>query len=131
LPTGRARASCAALSALSTGCALIVLVLSAVVNAPEGKPLRYPVIAVVCSVAYVVLNAFWARRTGVRRPPMVHPDNPGTVIWSSLLPLVILISAAIPFLFPRVDFGLLVIIGAIFFGVTMESAIKAARMGDE
>jgi hypothetical protein len=119
------------LLALSTGCALIVLVLSAVVNAPEGKAVRYPILAGVCSVAYVVLNAFWARRTGIRRPPMVHPDNPGTAVWSSLFPLAILISAAIPFLFPGVDFGLLVIIGAIFFGVTMESAIKAARMGDE
>ena len=46
-----------------------------------------------------------------------------------LLPLGILIAAAVPFLFPGLDFGLLVIIGAIFFGVTMESAIKAARMG--
>ncbi|MCZ8086495.1 MAG: hypothetical protein ACK5WW_02835 [Brevundimonas sp.] len=117
------------LLALSTGLALIVLVLAAAINAPEGKPLRYPVLGVVCSVAYVVLSAFWTRRTGVRRPPMIHPDTPGAAVWSSLFPLGILIAAAVPFLFPGLDFGLLVIIGAIFFGVTMESAIKAARMG--
>lgn len=118
------------LLALSTGLALIVLVLAAAVNAPEGRALRYPILGIVCPLAYVVLNAFWAKRTGVQRPPMIHPDNPGTAIWSSLFPLAILISAAVPFLFPGVDFGLLVIIGAIFFGVTMESAIKAARMED-
>jgi hypothetical protein len=118
------------LLALSTGFALVVLVLAVVVNAPEGKAVRYPVLAVVCSVAYVVLNGLWARRTGLKRPPMVHPDAPGTAVWSSLFPLMILIAAGVPFLFPQVDFGLLVIIGAIFFGLTMESAIRAARMED-
>jgi len=118
------------LLALSTGFALIVLVLAAAINAPEGRALRYPVLGVVCSVAYVVLNSLWARRTGIRRPPMIHQDSPGTAVWSSLFPLGILIAAAVPFLFPGVDFGLLVIIGAIFFGVTMESAIRAASRHD-
>ncbi|MFC0632728.1 hypothetical protein [Brevundimonas balnearis] len=115
------------LLALSTGFALIVLVLSAVANGPEGTVLRYPILAVVCSLGYVVLNGLWSRRMKLNRPPMIHPDAPGTAVWASLFPMLLLFGSIIPVLFPDRDLGLLVIVAAIWFGLTMESAFKAAR----
>lgn len=115
------------LLALSTGFALIVLVMGAVINGPEDAVIRYPIIAVICAVLYVVLNGLWTKRMGWNRPPMVHPDAPATALWASLFPLGLLLGAGATFLFPGRDFGLLVIIGAIWFGVTMESAFKAGK----
>jgi len=91
--------------------------------------LKYVLLAVVCTVLFVVFNGMMARRTGVQRPPMIHAEAASTAVWASLFPLVLIFAAAAPVFFPGHDYGLLIIIGAVWFGVTVQSALRARQAG--
>ena len=86
------------------------------------------VIAVVVPAVFVPLNGVMARRMSLQRPPMIHPDAASTAVWASLFPALIILAAGAPLVFPGHDYGLLIIIAAIFFALTVESAIKARRV---
>ena len=62
------------------------------------------------------------------RAPLISPRNPATAVWAALFPMMILICAAAPVFWPGRDYGLLVIIAAVLFGATAESALKARRI---
>lgn len=115
------------LLAVTTAIALaLMLATTSLYGHPDGA-IRYPIMAVLCSGAYVVLNGWVLRRMNRTTPPMVHADAPSTAVWATLFPLAIILGSAIPLFFPARDYGLLIIIGSIFLGVTIESAIKARR----
>lgn len=105
---------------------LALLVLTATVFGAPGQGVKYAVIAVVCPVAFVLLNGLM-RRGKPGRPPMIHPEAPSTIVWAALFPGLIMLMALIPALFPGHDYGLLVLIAGIFMGLTLESAWKARR----
>ena len=116
------------LLALTTGLALALLVTSAILAGPAGIAPKYIGVAVLTSIAFVVLNGLWARRTKVRHPAMISEDSPRSMaIWASLFPLSIMLAAVVPMLWPGRDLGLLIIVAAIWFGFTVESAIKARK----
>ena len=115
------------LLAITTGIALLLLILTASVFGQPGGALKYGIIVLVVVVAFIPLNALLARKMGWARPPMIHSGAASTAAWASLFPMMVIMSAAIPVFWPGYDYGLLVIIAAIFFGGTVESAIKAAR----
>lgn len=117
------------LLALTTGVAVALLVTTAAVFGEPGRALKYLVLAVVVPVSYVVLNGLWSRRMKLQRPPMVHAEAATTAVWASLFPLLVILAAAVPLLFPGHDYGLLVIIAAVWLGVTVESALKARQAG--
>lgn len=115
------------LLAVTTGFALVLVTLTASVYG-AGDPLRNLGLAVVCATSFVLLNPMLLRMMKITpRPPMIHPDSPGTVAWAGIFPMMVISSAAIPVFWPGPDYGLLVIIAAVWFGVTVESAIKARR----
>jgi len=117
------------LLALTTGVAVALLVMTASVFGEPGRMLKYAILAVVVPVSYVVLNGLWSRRMKLQRPPMVHAGAATTAVWASLFPLMVILSAAVPLVFPGNDYGLLVIIAAVWLGVTVESALKARQAG--
>jgi len=115
------------LLAVTTGFALVLFTLTASVYG-AGEPLRNLLLAVICSGGFVLLNPILMRMT--KRPPgppMIHADNPGTAAWAAIFPMVVILCAAIPVFWPGPDYGLLVIIAAVWFGVTVESALAARR----
>lgn len=115
------------LLAVTTGCALVLVTLTASVYG-AGEPLRNLLLAVLCSVGFVLLNPLLMRTIKQPpRPPMIHADSPGTAVWASLFPMVVILCAAVPVFWPGPDYGLLVIIAAVWFGVTVESALAARR----
>jgi hypothetical protein len=115
------------LLAITTGIALLLVTLTVSVYG-AGAPLRNLLLAVICSTGFVLLNPLLLRAMRAPpRPPMIHPDSPGTVAWAGIFPMMVIASAAVPVFWPGPDYGLLVIITAIWFGVTVESAIKARR----
>jgi hypothetical protein len=117
------------LLAVTTGFALVLVTLTASVYG-AGEPLRNLLLAVICSGGFVLLNPILMHRMKAPdRPPMIHSDSPGTTAWASLFPMVVILCAAIPVFWPGPDYGLLIIIAAVWFGVTVESAIKARRGG--
>ena len=118
-----------ALLALSTGVALALLLMTASLFGEPGNTLKYVLMAVLCSILFVVLNGILAKRMGTQRPPMIHPEAASTAVWASLFPLLLILAAAIPVFFPGHDYGLLIVIGSIWFGVTVESALKARQAG--
>ncbi|MNJ42104.1 hypothetical protein D3C77_370560 [compost metagenome] len=117
------------LLAVTTAIPLALLVATASLFGAPGQLLKYVIIAVLVPTAFVPLNGLLAKRMGTRRPPMIHPDAASTAVWASLFPALIILAAGVPVIFPGHDYGLLVIIAAVFFGGTVESAIKARQAG--
>ncbi len=117
------------LLAIATAIPLILLIMTASLFGEPGQTLKYVILTVVCTALYVVLNGIMAKRLGRQRPSMIHPDAPSTALWASLFPLILMILAAVPFFFAGHDYGLLIIIAAILFAGTVESALKARKGG--
>ena len=117
------------LLALATAVPLALLVATASLFGEPGNTLKYVLLAVVCTVLFVVFNGMMARRAGAQRPPMIHAEAASTAVWASLFPLVLIFAAAAPVFFPGHDYGLLIIIGAVWFGVTVQSALRARQAG--
>ena len=111
------------LLALATAVPLALLVATASLFGEPGNTLKYVLMAVLCSSMFVVLNGLLAKRMGTQRPPMIHPEAASTAVWASLFPLLLILAAAVPVFFPGFDYGLLIVIGSIWFGVTVESAL--------
>ena len=119
-----------ALLALSAAFALLLVVLTTAVYGPSIALIRNPLLAVICAGGFVLMNPMLERAMKrPARPPLISRDQPSTAAWAALFPMMILICAAIPVLWPGRDYGLLVIIAAVLFGTTAESAIKALRGG--
>lgn len=114
-----------ALVALSTAFALALLVCSASVFGEQGHVVKYLVVAMVFPIALIPLNRMWRKKMGWHTPVLVHADAPGSVIWAAIFPALIGLAAIIPFLLPYKDYGLLVVVGAIWFGLTLDSALRA------
>jgi len=115
------------LLAVATAIPLILLIATATLFGEPGQLLKYVVVAVIVPVAFVPMNAIMRAKMGWVRPPMIHPQAASTAVWASLFPALIILAAGIPLVFPGHDYGLLIIIAAVFFAGTVESAIKAAR----
>ncbi|SJM47342.1 hypothetical protein FM111_00890 [Brevundimonas diminuta 3F5N] len=115
------------LLAIATAIPLILLIATATLFGMPGQLVKYVMIALIVPAAFVPLNGLMAKRMGMRRPPMIHPDAASTAVWASLFPALIILAAGVPLIFPGHDYGLLLIIAAVFFGGTVESAVKAAR----
>ena len=115
------------LLAITTGFALVLVTLTASVYG-AGAPLRNLLLAVTCSGGFVLLNPMLMRpMKSPARPALIHPDSRGVTTWASLFPMVVILCAAVPVFWPGPDYGLLIIIAAVWFGVTVESALKARR----
>lgn len=115
------------LLAVTTGFALILVTLTVSVYG-SGPLLRNALMAVICSGGFILLNPVLLRMMKITpRPPMIHPDAPGTAAWAALFPMIVISSAAVPVFWPGPDYGLLVIFASIWFGVTAESALKARQ----
>ena len=116
------------LLAVSTALALILVVFTTSLYGPPSAAVRNPLLAIICAGGFVLLNPRLMKMMGQPpRPPMIHPDTPGTIVWAGLFPLIVILLGAVPVFWPGPDYGLLVIVAAVMFGVTLESAIKARR----
>ena len=116
------------LLAVSTAFALALVIMTASLFGAPGTTLRNVLLAVICAGGFVLLNPMAQRMMKApARPPMIHPDSPGTALWAGLFPMLVIVAAALPIFWPGKDYGLLVLIAAIWFGVTVESALKARR----
>lgn len=115
------------LLALTTLSALLLLVMTATLFGTPEPWWRYLVLAVVVVAAYLLMNRFvggWFRR---EQPPLIVPGAPATTIWAMIFPLLILAAAAGPLVWPRLDWGLAVIIAGIWFGLTIRSAWRSVK----
>lgn len=110
---------------VSTALALALLISTSVLFGEPGQTLKYVITAVVCPILFVVLNGWWKKRRGAVTVPMVHRGAPGTAVWASLFPALLLLGAAIPVFFPGHDYGLLIVIASVWFAATLESAVVA------
>jgi len=114
-----------ALVALSTAFAMALLVCSAALFGEQGQVIKYLIIALAVPVALIPLNRLWRKKMGFATPVLVHADAPGAVMWAAIFPALVGLSAVIPFFFPFKDYGLLVLVGAVWLGMTLDSALAA------
>jgi hypothetical protein len=116
------------LLAVSTGVALVLLVMTAALFGEPGNTAKYVISAVVCSVLFVALNGWMARVMNRPEPrAMINTATPSTAVWAGLFPLLVIAAAVAPVFLPGHDYGLLIIVAAVWFGVTVDSAIRANR----
>ena len=117
------------LLAITTGLPLLLLTLTANVYGEPGPAWRYPFLAGLYTIMFVVLNKPLSRLMKMRtdRPPMIDARAPTSIIWAGIFPLLVMIMACVPFFVRGFDYGLLVVFGSIFFGQTVQSAMKALR----
>ena len=116
------------LLAISTAFSLALVLMTTSLFGVQGVWLRNLLMVVICTGGFVLLNPLMLKAMKITpRPPLIHPDSPGTALWGSLFPMLVLLSAAIPIFWPGHDYGLLIIIASVWFAATVESAIKAAR----
>lgn len=115
------------LLAVSTGFALLLLLGSAVVYGAPGGEVRYPVLALVCAGLFVLLSGGLNKQLGWRSDPLIAPGAKGTLAVAGLFPLILMLAALWPAFQPGADYGLLIIIGSVWFGVTVLSAVRARR----
>jgi len=115
------------LLAVTTAFALGLMVMAASLSASTLTALKYVGLAVACSAGFVLLNkAFMAARK--RKPRvLITPENPAVMILAAVFPIVVLLSSVLPLLAPRADYGFMIIIAAVFTGLTAESALEARR----
>jgi hypothetical protein len=113
------------LLAVSAVISLALLLLTTVVYGEPGGEIKYPLMAAICVMAYVVGNTLMQRQMKRVTPPMIHPDKPSTAAMAGVFPLVIMLLAAVPVFWIGHDYGLFVIIASVMTGATIESAMKA------
>ncbi|MES2834041.1 MAG: hypothetical protein V4707_04950 [Pseudomonadota bacterium] len=115
------------LLAVTTAFALGLMVVAASLSASTTTALKYVGLAIACSVGFVVLNkALMAARK--RKPRvLITPENPAVMILAAIFPIVVLLSSVLPLLAPTADYGFMIIIAAVFTGLTAESALEARR----
>ena len=113
--------------AVSTVVALCLLIMTSAVYGEPGGAIKYPIIALICVVAFVVGNGMMAVRMGRVTPPMISLETPATAVFAGGFPIVVMLFAAIPLIWGGHDYGLLIIIASVMAGVTIESALKARR----
>jgi hypothetical protein len=106
---------------------LILLIVTGSVFGEPGGAIKYPLMAAICIIAFVIGNALVQRRMNRTTPPMISLEAPSSAAWAGLFPMVLMIFAGIPVFWTGHDYGLLVIIGAVMTGLTIESALKARR----
>lgn len=117
------------LLALSCLLTLSLVMLTGAMFGEPGGALKYPLMAAIVIIAFVIGNGLMQRRMGRTTPPLISLDMPQTAVWAGLLPVLLMAFAAIPVFWPGHDYGLLIIIGSVMSGVAVESAIKARKAG--
>ncbi len=113
------------LLAVSTGVALILLVMTAGLYGVPGSQLRYALLAAICALVFVVANGPVSRFMKRDARPLIRRDAPATAAFAGLFPLLVIAAASAPVFAPGRDYGLLIIIASIWFGLTIDSALKA------
>ena len=118
------------LLAVSTGIGLALVILTATAYG-AGEPLvRNALLALICGASFVALNPLLMKALKQPpRPPMIHPHVRNGLLWAGAFPLVVMIAALVPVVRPGYDYGLLIIIAAVWFGVSVDSALRARRRG--
>lgn len=113
--------------AASTVLALALLISTAALFGEPGGAVKYPIIALICVVLFVIGNGMMAARMNRVSPPMISLENPATALFAGGFPIVVMLFAAIPLIWSGHDYGLLIIIASVMAGVTIESALKARK----
>lgn len=116
-----------ALLALTTVTALALLICSAAVFGEPGNLFKYIAIAIVVPVAFIPLNRMWRKRIGMNNGPMITPNVSSATFFSAIFPAMITLAAFIPFFWPYKDYGILVLVGAVWAGLTIDSALIARK----
>lgn len=118
------------LLAVSTGIPLILLLMTAAFYGEPGQTVKYLILTVVCAGLVVALNGRFARMMNRPEPlPMIRAEAPTTAVWAGLFPLAMIAAAALPVFFTGHDYGLLIIIASVWFGLTVDSAARARHSG--
>jgi hypothetical protein len=108
--------------AVVTGFALLLLVISAAIFGAARLRWVVVVLAPAVVVLYLVSKRYLIRMPD--RPPLIQADAPVTLLFAGGLPLVIVLCACACALWPGHDYSIPIIASAVWFGLTLESALK-------
>ena len=115
------------LLAITTGAASALQVLTTSVYGRPDQTFKYVLLALLVPALFVIMNGGLLKRMGRAPLPLVHMDAPSTAMWALVFPVLSLIGAAIPLFMPGYDYGLLIVIAGVWFGLTVQSALAAQK----
>lgn len=116
------------LLAVATGFAFLLVVASVTLYGGDEPWWRHPATAVMVVLAYLALQPLTRRLMKTPRRPLVSREAPQSAIWAAAYPGLLILLAFLPLIFPGRGFGLLVIMAAVIFGATIDSALAARRI---
>ena len=115
------------LLAVTSILALTLVTATASVLGPQGVWIKYVLTAVLSAVGFIVLNGLWMRWRNRRPKPMIAREAPATIIVAMVFPLTMILSAVLPLIAPNGDYGIMIMIGGVFTGLAIQSAIAARK----
>jgi hypothetical protein len=107
------------LLAIATGLALAALIVSASLFGPPPGRWIPPGLAAGVVVLYLLIKRALKMKP---TPPLIQPGSPVS-LFAGILPLVILACAGAAALWPGHDFNLAVIVGGVWFAMTLEGVM--------
>jgi hypothetical protein len=108
--------------AVVTGLALLLLMVSGSVFGPEKRRITLLVLGPAIVALYLLTKRYLFKMP--EQPPLIQPDAPITLIMGAAIPFVIVVLACACALWPGHDYSIAIIASAVFFGLTLESAMK-------
>lgn len=118
-PDGKRQVELNRLLAIATGLALAALVVSASLFGPPVARWIPPGLAAAVVILYLAIKRVLNMKP---IPPLIQSGSPMTVL-AGLFPLIILACAGAAALWPGHDFGIAVIVGGVWFAMTIEALL--------
>ena len=108
--------------AVVTGVSLALLVVAAAFFGPARMRIVELALAPATVALYLLFKRFVFKMP--ERPPLIQADSPITLILAAAIPLIIVVVACCAAAWPGHDYSIAVIAASVFFGLTVESALK-------
>ena len=116
--------------AITSVIALTLLTMVASVVGPAGAALKYVLTAALSCLGFLVLNRLYMRLRSRKPKTLISREAPATIIVAMVFPLAMILSAALPLLNPTGDYGLMLVMGGVWTGLTLQSLL-ASRVSPE
>lgn len=116
------------LLAVTSVISLALVTSVACVMGPPGVWIKYLLAAVLSAGGFILLNGLYMRVRNRRPKPMISRDAPMTIIVAMVFPLTMILSSVLPLIAPNGDYGIMLIVGGVFTGLAIQSAIAARHV---
>lgn len=115
------------LLAITSVIALALVTTSCMITASAEKRVIYLAAALFSALGFMLLNRLYMTSRKRTPKPLVAPGSTAVLVVAMFFPLLMILSSVFPFVAPSADYGLMLIVGGIWTGLTLQSALAALK----